>query len=269
MIAGGAFVGGGEFFGELETSAFAFVAGEGFEFLHSGDFLGDESLLHDDFGIETGLIPIGGENSFSVEEVSDLWISDRFSFVSSIDHDVEEGFEGRAGEVDAAVLEVVACDLLLGLDDIVDAIDEVLLRLFFGTEHVAGEDGVGRGEHATEVGGYEVLVDAVSETAGVDGAAVFFKVIDLFEEAIFDEEFRIALVDIHAGPDFGNEQGDVVLEAILSPDVAGGAGIAGVVGEDITHQRRVEVMDGKEGIEWAFREGSLAASSGGRGDSCR
>ena len=48
---------------------------------------------------------------------------------------MEEGLEGRAGDVDGAVQEVVPGDAFLSLDDVVDAIDEVLFGLLLGTEH--------------------------------------------------------------------------------------------------------------------------------------
>ena len=71
------------------------------------------------------------------------------------------------------------------------------------------------------------------------------EVFDLFEKPLLDEVVGIALVDEHARPDFGDEQADVVIDAVLPADVAGGGGEAVVVGEEEGDQRRVEVVDGR------------------------
>jgi hypothetical protein len=50
-------------------------------------------------------------------------------------------------------------------------------------------------------------------------------------------------VDEHARPDLRDEQADVVIDAVLPADVAGGGGEAVVAGERIGNERVVEVVD--------------------------
>ena len=176
---------------------------------------------------------------------------------------MQQCLERRAGELDAAVLEVVHRDGFLGLDDVVQTIHEVLDGLQLGPQHVLGENRVRGGEHAAEEGGHEALGDAVAEAAGFDGFAVVHEVLNLFQIAVFDQIRWLALGDEHARPDLRDEQADVVIHAVFAADVAGGAGEAVVVRQQEGNERGVHIVDRQDRVEGALGERALAARAGG------
>ena len=54
-----------------------------------------------------------------------------------------------------------------------------------------------------------------------------------------------------------------MIEAVFAADVPGGGRESRVAGEDVAYEGGIEIVDGEEGVEGAFGEGSLAACSGG------
>ena len=92
-------------------------------------------------------------------------------------HDREQGPQGRAGVLDRAVLEVLAGDALLGLGDVVDAVDEGLQVLRLGPENRLVEDAGRVVEDAAEERADELGRDAIAQPAGQHLAARVLEVV--------------------------------------------------------------------------------------------
>ena len=91
------------------------------------DMAPGELAFGGNFGIDPRIVPIATDHGLAGEEAADVGMVEVFPFPVAVGHDVEEGLERRAGQLDRAVLEVeVGDDSLLGLDDVVDAVDEVV-----------------------------------------------------------------------------------------------------------------------------------------------
>ena len=95
------------------------------KFFQGFDFFACEVLIHVCFGGETLMIPRRGQHVIAGEEFADRRVGDRFSLEAAFRHEVKKRSKGRTGDVDGTIEEVVAGDAFLGLDDVVDAVDEV------------------------------------------------------------------------------------------------------------------------------------------------
>ncbi len=153
----------------------------------------------------------------------------------------------------------------LGRDDVVDAVDEDREVLELGPEHVLGEDAGGIAEDAPEEVAGETLGDAVAEAARLHGPALVDEILALLQVSAGDEVFRFTLGRAHPRPDLGDEQGDVVVDAVLRADPGGGGGQRGVSGEQVRDEGVVEVDDRGDGVERTLGERALGAGPGGRG----
>jgi hypothetical protein len=99
-------------------------------------------------------------------------------------HDVQQGFERRAGHFDAAIVEVMFRNALLGADDVVHAVGKDIHVLQFGFQHVLGEDDVRVIEEAAEINVHEFLGDAIADAAVQNGFAVVLEVVTFFEVTV-------------------------------------------------------------------------------------
>ncbi len=162
-------------------------------------------------------------------------------------HDREQGPQGRAGVLDRAVLEVLAGDPLLGLGDVVDAVHEGLQVLRLGPEELLVEDAVRVVEDAAEEGADELGRDPIAQAAGQHRTSRVVEVSQRFQVSLGDQERRVALVGVQAAPDLRDQQADVVVDPHLRADVTGGGREAAQAGQDVRHQRRVQVVDRSAG----------------------
>jgi hypothetical protein len=110
------------------------------EFYHRHEDAGRINVreLHDAVALLLDLqsfaVPVRRQQRVAREETADGWIVNAAALVVTLGHDVEQGLERRAGVLDAAVLQVTPGDALLGLDDVVDAVDEDLQVLGLGAQ---------------------------------------------------------------------------------------------------------------------------------------
>ena len=82
----------------------------------------------------------------------------------------------------------------------------------------SGEDGAGRFENPAQETIHEERRDAVSQPAGQHRAAVEFEILDLLQESVVDQKFRVALRHPHAAPDLRHQQAHVVIHADVGAD---------------------------------------------------
>ncbi len=148
-----------------------------------------------------------------------------------IAHDVQQGAQRGAGDIDAGVVKIVLSDALLCLGHDGDALREKLHALQFGAKHGVGEDGIGEIEDPSEKCRDETFGDPPPKLARRNFPAFEFEVTASLEVAVLDEKSRIALGGGHPRPDFRHEQADVVIDANVRPDVTRCSDKDGVAGE--------------------------------------
>ena len=139
-----------------------------------------------------------------------------FTLERAVGHDLEQRPQRRAGVVDRAVLEVLGAPLL-GLGDVLDAIDEGFHVLCLGPEDRLVEDLGGVVKDPAEERPDEFGGDAIAQPAGQDPFALVLEIFHRFEMALADQERRVALLGGQAAPDFGDQQADVVVDPHFGP----------------------------------------------------
>src|ERR1700737_2268374 len=105
---------------------------------------------------------------------------------------------------------------------------------------------------------------AVPEPARPNCAAVVLEVRASLQMPLGDEILWIPLGDGHTGPDFRNEQTDVVIDSKTWTDVARSCNKNGVTSQQVGDKRGVEVDDRWQRIEWSLRERTLRAGARSR-----
>ena len=114
-------------------------------------------LIQSRLGVETRLVPVGGNQWFTGEERADRRIGDRLSLILAVRHQVKKRPDRRAGDIDTAILKVIERHAALGTDDVIEAVDEVVHRLQLRPQHVLAEHGICRREDPTEKGLRKIL----------------------------------------------------------------------------------------------------------------
>ena len=187
------------------------------------------------------------------------------AFPGAVAHEVKEGAQGRDGLSDGAIGEVARRGGTHGADDIFHAISEDRGILGLGLEELLAEEGVGAAEDAAAKRAHKIVGNAPAQATGADRFAFVVPVGATREVAVGDEEFWGAFLGRHPAPELGDEEGDVVIDAILWADPAGGGAEYREVGEDEGDERGVEIVNGREGVEGPFGERAFGAGTGGRG----
>ena len=219
-----------------------------------------------DLGVQALRVPRRAQDVLPLEQGAELRARQVPALAGgAVDHDLQQGPQRRHGPLDGAVSPVVLGHHLVGGDDDVHRVGEDRLILQLGTQHLLGEDDVGVQEDPAEEGRGEGLVHAVAQARGLDGATLVLEVLDALEVAALDEAVGVALLSAHAREDLRDEQRDVVGHLHLRADVAGRGQPAVVATEGVGQQGRVEVVDGRQGVERGLGEGSLAAGARRRG----
>ena len=181
-----------------------------------------ELASRDLFRLQTSFVPVAAQQAFPREEPADVQLVEPFSLTRIVTHDVQQRAQWRTRVVDAAVVEVMRRDALLGGDDVIHAVREDIEVLQFGAEHFVREHDVRMIKEAPEERANKSLCDAIPETAGEHLRSKVIEVRAAFEEGFGDEEFRIAFLNAHAAPEFRDQQTDVCIEAAMRADGTGG-----------------------------------------------
>mmetsp|Transcript_15288 Transcript_15288/g.38388 ORF Transcript_15288/g.38388 Transcript_15288/m.38388 type:complete len:1218 (+) Transcript_15288:250-3903(+) len=237
----------------------------GHERLHVLDALLEAAGLLLLEGGEPLLVPVRLLDRLPGEHGADLGVRDLLALVVAVAHDVQDSLHGGARVLDGAVVEVELGDALVGDGDGLDAVGKRLGVLGLGLEHALVEEGRGVGDDAAEVVVDELLGDAVAEHVGGHLLAVDRHVVNLLEVPPLDEGIGVALLVLHAAPDLGDEEGDVVVDLVVGADDAGRRDEGLVAGEGVGHEGVVEVVDLVEGVEGALGERPLGAGARGGG----
>src|SRR5215471_7152921 len=84
---------------------------------------------------EPRLVPVAAQKGLATEQSANFGRIQFFAVEMFLNHNVEQRFQGRAGLLDASIVEIHPGNPLLCCDDVVDAINEDAQILLLGSEH--------------------------------------------------------------------------------------------------------------------------------------
>src|ERR1700750_2052499 len=103
--------------------------------------------------------------------------------------------------------------------------------------------------------------NTVTQPARWDRGALVLNVDASFEVSFRNQVSWITFGDRHAGPDFRDQQTDIVVDSEMRADITSGGHENGVTRQKVGYQGSVEIDDRWQGVERPFRERAFRASS--------
>lgn len=179
---------------------------------------------------------------------------------------MQQGLQRWAGIIDAAIIEIALGHPLLGLDDVLHAVDEHLQILRLGLENVGAEHGRRVVENLAQETMHEMFGDTIAQPTGQHLPAIVLEVLQRFQIAMLDQESGLPVLDAQARPDFRNQQTDIVIHAHVWADKACGTGKPRIAGKNKGNQCVVQISRRPQRVEWPLGQCPFTAGArrGGR-----